>query len=168
MTSNQRDRLVGTILLAVSLIWLSLVYETIPPVDGTIVGPRAFPLLLGGFLFILSLLMVIRSFGRGARAPYGAGHAEADEDKQAPANWLEVKLAGGIFLLIVAYGYFLERAGFRLTTALISAVALVVLLQVRRPVLILTYSVGIAVGCWLIFDKLLGAHLPVGSWTSFS
>jgi hypothetical protein len=32
----------------------------------------------------------------------------------------------------------------------------------------LIFAVGIALGCWLIFNKLLGTYMPYGSWTSWS
>jgi hypothetical protein len=164
MNTSQRDRLVGAVLLAVALSWLGLVYETIPPVASAVVGPRAFPLLLGSILAVLSAVMVVRSFG-GRNVNRSS---DPDDANRPPATWLEVKIAGGIFLLIVGYGYLLERAGFRLATVVIVATAMIGLLNVRRPILILCFSFGISIGCWVFFDKLLGAHMPVGSWTAWS
>lgn len=163
MNATQRNRVVGLALLVVALIWSVLVYTTIPAGQGASpVGPRAFPLLLGIILAALSALMIIRP-------------ADADEEDEAvgggPARdtgrWLELQMAGGLFLLILLYAFLMEKVGFLIATAMVSVIALAGILKVRKPRLILFYSLGVSVGSWIIFGKLLGAYLPLGSWISF-
>ncbi len=164
MSVSHRDRLVGFVLLTIGLIWSGLVYETIPPGDPGTVGPRAFPLLLGIILVVLSAIMVVRSFFESE----GADRAPAHGPAEPSASWFEAKVAGGVFLFIVLYGFFLERLGFRIATAALVAAAMVGPLKIRNPLLIILFSVGMAVGCWLVFNKLLGAYMPYGSWTSMA
>ncbi len=164
MSISQRDRIVGLVLLTIALIWTGLVYETIPAGDPDTVGPRAFPLLLGIVLAGLSAIMVARAFAMREEAP----RHDPAEPPQPAVSWLEAKMAGGVFLFIVLYGFFLERLGFRIATAALVAAAMIGPLKIRNPILIILFSVGMAVGCWLVFNKLLGAYMPYGSWTSMA
>ncbi len=163
MNPAMRDRFVGLTLLVVALIWSGLVYELIPTGDDSAgaIGPRAFPFLLGLILVALSAIMVVRSFV--ADDPRRPAAMKPDHPQ---VSGLEVRMAGGIFLAILLYGYFMERLGFRLATFIMTAAMLTLMLKVRRPVLVLLYSVCVSIGCWVIFNKLLGAYLPTGSWTS--
>jgi hypothetical protein len=38
------------------------------------------------------------------------------------------------------------------------------LVRARRGVLVVALAIGFTVGCWAIFDALLGTPLPRGSW----
>lgn len=165
MSVSKRDCITGLVLLAFGLIWSGLVYWTIPAGQGDgSVGPRAFPLLLGVLLSALAALMIVRSL-------------QADGDKDNPADkseseapralsWLEVKMTVGVFLLLGAYGFLMEKTGFLIATVIVVLIALAGLLGLRRPVPVLVFAFSISVGCWLIFNKLLGTYLPLGSWVS--
>ncbi len=77
-------------------------------------------------------------------------------------------MAGGVFLFIVLYGFLLERVGFRIATAALVALAMAGPLKIRNPLTVAAFSLGVALGCWLIFNKLLGSYMPFGSWTGLS
>ena len=84
MSESLRNRIAGTVLLAVALVWIVLVYQTIAPSQGTEAGPRAFPLFFGYVLAGLSLLLLLQSF----RPPA----PDLDHDVDAPppccrVNW---------------------------------------------------------------------------------
>ncbi len=59
MSESLRNRISGIVLLAVALVWIVLVYQTIAPSQGTEAGPRAFPLFFGYVLAVLSLLLLL-------------------------------------------------------------------------------------------------------------
>lgn len=161
MSVSKRDRITGLILLAFGLVWTVVVYWTIPAgQDDGAVGPRAFPLLLGLILSALAALMVVRSLHADAEADRG------EDETQRPVSWLEIKITLGVFLLLMAYGFLMEKTGFLIATPIIVIMALAGLLALRRPVPILVFALCISVGSWLIFNKLLGTYLPLGSWIS--
>ena len=57
MSEKKRDVVTGMLLLTLSLVWMLIVWRTIPPgTGGGDVGPRAFPLLLGA---LLAVVMVV-------------------------------------------------------------------------------------------------------------
>lgn len=153
MTATLRDRIAGSALLAVALVWIVLVYQTIEPSQGTEVGPRAFPLFFGVVLAMLSLLLLAQSF----RSRAGA----ADEDYvPVPAG----EMTAVIFTVVglIAYGMLLEPFGFIPSTAFIVVVILFFVLRVRSLLLIGSMAVGLSLGCYLVFGKLLGTYLPPG------
>jgi hypothetical protein len=162
MNAARSDRLVGITLLAIALIWSGLVYWTIPAGEGGYVGPRAFPLFLGLVLSGLSAVLLFRSF----LPKPGMRPAEAGEDAQIFVTRQEVRLTGGVFLVIIGYGFLLEKLGFALATPIVIVVTLAGVLGLRRPLLIAAIAMGVTAGCWAIFGKLLGVYLPHGSWAS--
>jgi len=58
----------------------------------------------------------------------------------------------------------LERLGFVFSSMLFVASVMTMLLRIRRPVFVLAMSVGLSLGSYVIFGKLLGTYLPPGSW----
>jgi len=148
-----RDRIAGTALLAVAVVWVGLVYATIPPGEGTLVGPRAFPLYLGIALGALSLLLLRQGFSRV--------RAAGDEGGQ-PAMPNEAFSVAASVAAIVVYAVLLEPLGFMPATALIVMALMVVVLGIRNPVMVGAMSIGLALGCFLVFGKLLGTYLPPG------
>lgn len=63
--SIRRDLAVGASLFVLSVVWTVTVYVTVP--TGTGVGPRAFPLVLGIALMVLSAILVGASLGNRRR-----------------------------------------------------------------------------------------------------
>jgi hypothetical protein len=161
MNAAWSDRLAGLALLAIAVSWSGLVYWTIPAGDGGYIGPRAFPLFLGLILTGLSAAMLFRAF-----LPKTGKPTEPGENAHISITGLEVRLAGGVFLVIIGYGFLLEKLGFVLATPIMITATLVGVLGLRRPLLIAAIAAGVTIGCWAIFGKLLGVYLPHGSWVS--
>lgn len=153
MSATLRDRIAGSALLAVALVWIVLVYQTIPSSQGTEVGPRGFPLFFGIVLAVMSLVLLVQSFRARAEA------AEEDSVAAPPGELtaMIVTIAG-----LVAYGMLLEPFGFMPSTAFIVAVILFFVLRVRSLLLIGGMAIGLSLGCYLVFGKLLGTYLPPG------
>ncbi len=153
MSATLRDRIAGSALLAVALVWIVLVYQTIPPNQGTEVGPRGFPLFFGIVLAALSLLLLAQSF---------RARPEAADEESGPALPGEITAVILTIAGFVAYGMLLEPFGFMPTTAFIVAVILYFVLRVRSLLLIGSMAIGLSLGCYLVFGKLLGTYLPPG------
>ena len=153
MSTTLRSRISGIVLLAVALVWIVLVYQTIAPGQSTEVGPRAFPLFFGYVLAGLSLLLLYQSFRPAA---------EADDDNvpaALPGEWSAVVMTIAGF---VVYGMLLEPFGFIPSTAVVVAAVLLLVLRVRSLVTIAGMAIGLSLGCYLVFGKLLGTYLPPG------
>jgi putative tricarboxylic transport membrane protein len=155
MSESLRNRISGLVLLAVALVWIVLVYQTIAPSQGTEAGPRAFPLFFGYVLAGLSLLLLLQSFRP-------APHLEIETD--APRALLPGELTAVAMTIVgfVVYGMLLEPFGFIPSTAFVVVALLLFVLRVRSPVLIGGMAIGLSLGCYLVFGKLLGVYLPPG------
>ena len=156
MSESLRNRISGIVLLAVALVWIVLVYQTIGPgQDPGAVGPRAFPLFFGWVLAGLSLLLFLQSFRSAASEP----DDETDETAGLPGEWTAVAITvGGL----VVYGILLEPFGFIPSTIFAVAAIMLVGLRVRSLVTVAAMSIGLSLGCYLVFGKLLGTYLPPG------
>ncbi|MGI9480776.1 MAG: tripartite tricarboxylate transporter TctB family protein [Hyphomicrobiales bacterium] len=151
-----RDRTTGLVLLAFALVWSVTVYQTIPGGQGEgDVGPRAFPLMFGICLMVLSAIMVVASYRPGEWA---------GEESVEAVTWAKIKIALSVFGLVLAYGFLLFKIGFVLATPLVAAAAMWGILEIRNIKQIAAMAFGITAGCWLVFGKLLGAYLPPGTW----
>jgi hypothetical protein len=127
------------------------------------IGPKDFPLVLGIILVVMSALLLLRTLGAGQ-----AGDGIKEDSTAADPEFAGGgKFAVGIFLLIILYGFLIERTGFLLATPIIIIGALTGLLRMRNPAVILALALGITAASWLIFNKLLGIYMPPGSWIPF-
>lgn len=163
MKARRTNIIAATALLAFAVVWSVVVYQTVPATpDG--IGPRAFPLVLGTALTLLSVLMLLRSLGSSQTA----GDTEDEDKADDPEFTGGGKFAIGIFLLVILYGFLMERTGFLLATPIILIGALAGLLRLHNPAIILALAFGITAGCWLIFNKMLGIYMPPGSWISLT
>ncbi|HEX2019680.1 MAG TPA: tripartite tricarboxylate transporter TctB family protein [Aurantimonas sp.] len=167
MTDKSRDVLTGTVLLILGVAWMLMVWQTIPAgAGGGDVGPRAFPLLLGGLLALFSAAMIATALMRPeeeastvASEPFRSEAETADGAGRFTA--LPLLLTFGH---IVAYGYLMQLVGFVIAT-LVTVVSIMILCaDDRSPLRIAAMSVGITFCCWLIFGKILGVYLATGSW----
>ena len=155
MSTRLRNRISGFVLLAVALVWIALVYQTIAPGQGGEAGPRAFPLFFGYVLAVLSLILLFQSFWR---VP------DSEDDSDAPVAMLpgeRIAVAMTVGGLVV-YGMLLEPFGFIPSTAFMVAVVMFFGLRVRSPVMLAGMAIGLSLGCYLVFGKLLGTYLPPG------
>jgi len=162
--ARRRELIVGSILLAFAVAWTVTVYYTVPTGRGASVGPRAFPLFLGGGLIVLSALMVLSAL-RNAVVP---GDDDAAGEGEPPiALWHHLRIIASVAAIIMAYGWLMQNAGFVLATILVVSFTLWMVIGVRRPLLVIGMSLGITAGCWLAFGKLLGAYMPRGTWLQY-
>lgn len=153
MTESLRTRIAGSALFAVALVWIVLVYQTIEPSQGTTAGARAFPLFFGIVLAGLSLALLIQGFRPSA----------ADETEFSVAPPKEAPAAIATVGAIVVYGFLLEPLGFIPTTALVVTALMILVLRTRSPLMIASMAIGLSLGCYLVFGKLLGTYLPPGT-----
>lgn len=159
MTDRMHNIVLGTLLLFLSGVWTWLVIDTIPAGFGEgDIGPRAFPLMFGLCLGLLSALLLLKAFRTKAvsetdRSPM--------EDFHDVIHWVPAAL---ILIEISAYGYLLKTCGFVIATPVVVLVVMMVNLRIRSAKLLLGMSLGITLACWLIFEKALGIYLANGSW----
>jgi putative tricarboxylic transport membrane protein len=154
---DRLDRWLGPSLMVLAVAWLWLVYAYIPGArfEGE-PGPRAFPVLLGTVLAGLGVLMTLQALA--------SGEPERAAETATPPTRREAGLAAGTFALLILYAFLLDKIGFVAASPVVIALAMYGLAQVRRWVLLGSIAVGITLGCWVIFDVLLGTPLPSGSW----
>lgn len=161
---RRQDLIAGSVLLLLAITWTVTVWLTVPVGYG--VGPRAFPLWLGLALVVLSALLLLKGLFGGYKPLAADAHAGADDLEAILPLRKRLGLVATVCGVIVAYGWMMPRLGFVLATGITVAVTLVGPLGERRPLLVAGMAVGIAVGTWLAFGKLLGAYMPSGSWLS--
>ncbi len=159
MTNRTQDIVLGATLVALAAIWTWLVIDTIPPGfgDGEI-GARAFPLAFGLILLALASLLLLRLF-MASRQDGGTTDTELNEPES-------LKWGAALLLLveIALYGFLLEKIGFVLATPMIVLLVMTLNLGIRSVRKLAAMSLGLTVGCWLIFEKVLGIYLANGTW----
>jgi hypothetical protein len=165
MTHSIRDIALGLGLLVLASIWTYLVVDTIPAGFGHgDIGPRAFPMALGIVLAGLCVLLIVRSI-LIRRTASGAAAAAADpsdaEAGEMSARWGTMIL---VTLEITAYGFLLQKLGFLLATPILILFVLVIHLRLTSWKTVLGMTLGMTLGCWLFFEKLLGIYLANGTW----
>lgn len=155
MTNNKSDRLAGTILLAVAILWLVGVFWTIPEVaGGARVGPRGFPTAMGVLLAVLSLFLIGGSL---------VGGDSIDEAEDRGERGSEAWALAATFGFLAVYVVLLDLLGFLLATVLSTASFMIFVLGRRSPVMVATVSLGLSVTIWLLLGKAMGVYLPRGS-----
>ena len=162
MTNRFQDIALGVALLALAAIWTWLVIDTIPPGfgDGEI-GARAFPLTFGVILIVLAAILLLRLALSPASDRDDSGTTDAEMTEPGDLRWIPAAL---ILAEIALYGLLLEKIGFVLATPVIVILVMLVNLQIRSLPRILAMSFGLTVGCWVIFEKVLGIYLANGTW----
>jgi len=162
MTARASDRLLALILILVSALWCWGVVETIPGIDdGSRLGARGFPLGLGILLGFLGAILLVRTFLPAAMTePVETG----EETPRRTELWAVAASVG----LLVLYAALLQYTGFLIATFVTTAIAVGPVLRVWRPGLIAGMALGLSLGIYLIFGKLLGVYLPYGSWINLA
>jgi hypothetical protein len=162
MTARGSDRLLGLILILVSALWCWGVVQTIPGIDdGSRLGARGFPLGLGLLLGGLGLIVLVQTIP-------GREDPEPETDAPAVPRKIEIWAVCVTVGLLAGYAALLEYTGFLIATFLITLIAVGPALRVWRPGLIAGMALGLSVGIYLVFGKLLGVYLPHGSLTDLS
>jgi putative tricarboxylic transport membrane protein len=156
VTQAKSDRLAGTILLLVAVVWIAGVFWTIPEVGGGArVGPRGFPLAMGVMLAALSLVLIVSSYFATELLEAPAGE---------PVNRrIEAWALASTFGFLALYVLLLDLFGFLVATVAATALFLVAVVDKRSPKLVAGVSLGLAFGVWLILGKAMGVYLPRGS-----
>ncbi|MGN9838137.1 tripartite tricarboxylate transporter TctB family protein [Nonomuraea sp. H19] len=139
------QRIVSAGFLLAAVVVLAQAFA-IPLGDGyQAVGPRAFPLLVGGGLAVVAVIGVVQAF----RAP-----EDSSEETHWPSVLMLVGALAGYALLLVPAGYW------QATTVFFAVVARV--LGSRRLVRDVLVGLVLALATHFLFDRLLGIALPPG------
>lgn len=139
------ERILGGVLLLVSVAGILIGWNYVPPVSYEPVGPRAFPLLI---LFLLGICAIALML-----------------DKKSETTWAPPPVLARIallFLIVLAYALLFDKLGFVIATALMSIpVARFFGGSWKQCVL---GGIGLGVGMFFFFDRLLDVALPTGLW----
>lgn len=155
MTDRTRDILTGSVLLIIALVWIGLVYGTIPGAMGSASSARTYPLVAGYGLAGLSALLIVGAF---LRTSVSSGAKRAG----AVLDGFEWRAIAATFGFLAIYILLLQYVGFVLATVVGIAAFLVLVLGKRSPVLVLGYSLGFTFTIWLVLGELLAVYLPRG------
>jgi len=139
------DRLLGVVCLALAgfLIWRSTLVELSFIVDP--LGPKAFPIIIGGVLGVAGLYPLLKPDPRPAW-PGARG-------------FVEIAIA---IVVMVAYAWLLPELGFVLVTAV--AASILAWRLGSNPVYAIVAGVSIAIAIYVIFHLILGLSLARGPW----
>lgn len=178
--THRTDLITGSILLVISVLWCWGVVSTIPSAEDTRLGARGFPLGLGVLLGALGAVLAAKSsFTKPARTASLEPHKDAPEFNSGDAGLTknsnpsshqrsELWAVVSTVALLLLYAFLLEYTGFIIATFLTVAIAVGVVFGLWRWRLLLGMSVGISVGVYLIFGKLLSVYLPFGKWINLA
>lgn len=108
-------------------------------------GARMFPIIIGVILGISALFPLLKP----------------DPEPEWPTRRVAGQI-GLVLLIMVAYAYTLVPLGFVLSTAL--AAALLSWRLGAKPLVALPVGIGVAVGIYVVFNRLLGLSLAAGPW----
>lgn len=145
------QRIVSLGFLAAALVVLAQAFS-IPQGDAyQAVGPRAFPLLVGAGLGVVSVIGVVQAFRSG---PSSSEDPSPSEETHWPSVLMLVGALAAYALLLVPAGYW------QATTLFFVAVARV--LGSRRLVRDVLVGLALALATYFLFDRLLGITLPPG------
>lgn len=154
------DRLLGPLLIVLSLGWLWLVYLYVPSSNTPgEPGPRSFPIGLGCALLLLGLAISLTDF---ARRREGDATAAKTDAKPLPLGH-ELRIVLGTFGALVLYAFLMEKTGFLVSTPVVMVLTMAGLLRMRRWTFIALMASGVTLVCWLVFVFLLRVPLPSGS-----
>ncbi|OAN76783.1 hypothetical protein A8B78_14900 [Jannaschia sp. EhC01] len=159
MTKQMQDTILSTLLLVLAGVWIWLVATSIPGGFGRgDIGPRAFPLSFGIALAVLSGGLLLRSI---LVRFDGRFEAIEEEDTQQKIHWIPALL---VLVQISLYGFLMQTCGFVIATPIIIVMIMLINLRERSIKKILAMALGITVGSWAVFEKLLGIYLANGTW----
>ncbi|MFI6919598.1 tripartite tricarboxylate transporter TctB family protein [Nonomuraea spiralis] len=117
-------------------------------------GPRFFPMLVGGAMVLIGAFYVIDVL----RGGHGDPEESEDVDAAAPTDWRSVGLVSGIFL---AFAALLDVLGWVIGASLLFF-GLSVALGAEQRLRAAVVAVVLGVTTYLLFVKGLGVSLPAG------
>lgn len=139
------ERIFGGVLLLVSLTGIWIGWDLKPPVSYEPVGPRAFPLLVLTLLGVCAVMLML--------------------EKKSDAVWAPppvLRRVGVLFVVVLAYALLFDKLGFVIATALMTIpVARFFGGSWKQSV---AGGIGLGVGMFFFFDRLLDVALPTGLW----
>ncbi|MET9248771.1 tripartite tricarboxylate transporter TctB family protein [Nonomuraea sp. NPDC003709] len=118
------------------------------------IGPRFFPMLVGGAMVLIGLFYVADVI----RGGHGDPEESEDVDVEAPTDWRSVGLVSGIFLAFTAL---LNVLGWIIGASLLFF-GLSLALGAEHKVRTAVISVVVGLATYLLFVKGLGVSLPGG------
>ncbi|MBP2076909.1 tripartite tricarboxylate transporter TctB family protein [Oceanobacillus polygoni] len=142
MTINQKIS-IPLFLLAVAYIIASIL---LPKYDYILIDADGFPLILGGFLLVLSVLLFFN---------------KEEEDARVFIAREDLKIIGIVVALILLYIVFLEPLGFVISTALFIFICSF-LLGYRNNIVNSIVSLLFPITFYLLFTRYLMISLPAG------
>lgn len=137
------DRILGAVCVvaAAGMAWAAQSYA--PAISYEPVGPRAFPRLLAGLMAISGLWLVLKPTMVGNTLPTGA-----------------LRLIGLSAVTVFIYALLFQVLGFTLATSLMAVPVGMAFGGTWKQSL--AGGVGLGLGLFLLFDKLLDVVLPTG------
>ncbi|WP_018992865.1 tripartite tricarboxylate transporter TctB family protein [Aromatoleum toluclasticum] len=139
------ERIFGGVLLLMSLAGIWIGWDLRPPVSYEPVGPRAFPLLVLALLGVCAVMLM--------------------REKTSDTVWAPppvLRRIGALFLIVLAYALLFDKLGFIVATALMTIpVARFFGGSWKQSV---AGGLGLGVGMFIFFDRLLDVALPTGLW----
>ena len=164
MANHVPNIILSIVLIGISVVWTWLVIMTIPAGfgDGEI-GARAFPLTCGLLLLFLAGVLLL---GEQLKRKNPETYSNRDKSQAIKKSELDWKAALIVLVEITLYGFLLEKIGFVLSTPIIICIVMLINLRVRSFLKIFSMAIGLTIGCWMIFEKILGIYLANGIWVN--
>jgi putative tricarboxylic transport membrane protein len=119
---------------------------------GEVVGAATVPWVVGGLLFVVGALMVVRG-----RRDMGVWEVS---DHTTPQDW---KRLGALVAALLVFAVVISHLGYVVSATLLFGVTAVVL---GAPARLRSFAYGwsVAAAVFLVFDVLIGISLPAGPW----
>ncbi len=134
------DRIFGLVALFVALAYMASATQIQTSFLADPVGPKAFPLMIGGVAAICALVMIFKP--------------DPDPNWPAGRTWISLALA---VVVLVLYAYALKPLGFLLPTAIAAGI---LSYQISpRAVPAALAGVGLSAGLFVLFKYALGLGL---------
>ncbi len=134
------DRIFGLVVLMLALAYIASATQIQTSFLADPVGPKAFPILIGGVAAISSLVLLFRP--------------DPDPDWPGPRTFGALLVA---VLVLIGYAYALKPLGFILPTAVAAAVLSYQISS--RPLPAILSGAGLSVGLFVLFKFALGLGL---------
>lgn len=142
------DRLFGLVVLFTALAYIASATQIQTSFLADPVGPKTFPILIGGVAAISALVLILRP--------------DPDPD------WPDLRTFGALLVavvVLVGYAYALKPLGFVLPTAIAAGILSYQISPRPRPAIL--SGLGLSVGLFVLFKYALGLGLgpfPKGLW----
>lgn len=152
MTIGLNERVVVAAALLAAPVFLLLVSGSAEYADlGGAFSPMFFPVsVLWGWIGIASLTLILEVRSTGVKL-----------DKTSAKRWAQV---AGVTVAMALFVYATTRLGF-LLSSIGFVLATLLALQVRNPILVICYSIGVPTVLFVLFNHILGLPLPTSPFS---